>query len=264
MRIPCLRLPLPGDPRPTARERGPPRAGNHSSTRHIRATLPTTPLQGQHMSFKPNPFLSTLGAAQPVGFDVVHHDVAVQIIKERRIRRTVDLLGGGHPVVGDPEFLHHRLRQPMPTPFAGCVGEFVPLSVTPATRAAYATNTGYKATAIPRADLVVIAVDIEELSRYGLRPLVTDRSPLTAGCTISDELGSLEGVPWHRIHARQFSRSGPDSRGYDTEILVWGCVPLTGTARVICPDAASRKRFAAEAEAAGTAVKIVERPDAFF
>lgn len=218
------------------------------------------------MSFRTNPFLSTLGSTRPVGFDVVHRDVALQALKERRLLRTADLLDSGHPVVGDPAFLRHRLRQPMPMPFAGSVGEYAPLSVTPATRAAYATSTSYKAAPISRADLVVIAIDVEELSRYGLKPLVTDRSTLTAGCTISDDLGSLKSVPWHRIHARQLRSDGPDAKGYDTEILVWGGVPLTGNARIICPDAASRARFEAEAEVAKLTIDVVvvEEPNAFF
>ena len=214
--------------------------------------------------FKPNSFLSTLGPTEPTGFDVVHRDVALQVIRERRILRTADLLESGQPLVGDPAFLRHRVRQPVPQPFAGCVGDYAPLSVTPATRAAYATSTSYKAAAIPRADLVVITVDLKELSRYGLKPLVTDRSPLTAGCTISDDLGSLKGVPWHRIHARRLRSDGQDSRGYDTEILVWGCVPLTSIDRIICPDAASRRLFEAEARAAETTIVVIEVPEAFF
>jgi hypothetical protein len=57
---------------------------------------------------------------------------------------------------------------------------------------------------------------------------------------------------------------GPDAKGYDTEILVWARVPLTGNARIICPDAASREKFEAEAEAAELAIDVVEEPAAFF
>ena len=147
------------------------------------------------MPFKVNRFLDQLGPDQPRGFDVIHRDTAVNALKGGRIRCTGDRLTTEVRTVGDPEFLRRRQRQTMPTAFLGMISDYVPLSITPATRSAYAASTGYNTAAIPTSELVVISIDVEGLNRYGLRPLVTDRSPLAAGCLVSDDLQFLKGVP---------------------------------------------------------------------
>ena len=227
---------------------------------------PETPaiFKGFQMTYKRNMFLNKLGPNRPTGFDVMHKDVAAEVLKTGRIFHTEELLKTRLPVVGDPLFLNNRLKKAMPQPFKGMVGNYVPLSVTPATRAAFATSTAHNAAAIPRSDLVVVAIDIEGLTHYGLRPLVTDRSPVTAGCVVSDDLKALQAVPWERIHERQLRRDGEDSKGYDAEVLIWHSVPLAGVARVICPDSASRRMMEARAKKCGVEIEISEDAAAFF
>lgn len=216
------------------------------------------------MPFRTNPFLDRLGPTKPRGFDVLHRDTAVVALRAGRIRCTEEFLTTGGRTVGDPEFLRRRQRQPMPEGFLGTVSAYAPLSVTPATRSAYAASTGYNTAPVPRSDLVVIAIDVEGLSRYGLRPLATDRSPLATGCVVSEDLQSLDAVPWDKVRARQLRKDGDDSRGYDAEFLIWSSVPLAGVAEVVCPNGDSRRLMEETAQECGIAIKVVEDAAAFF
>ena len=216
------------------------------------------------MPFKTNPFLDRLGPTKPRGFDVVHRDTAVAALKGGRIGCTGEFLAAGGRTVGDPEFLRRRQRQPMPEGFLGTVSAYTPLSITPATRSAYAASTGYNTSKIPRSELVVIAIDIEGLNRYGLRPLASDRSPLAAGCLVSDDLQSLDAVPWDKVRGRSLRKDDDHSRGYDAEFLVWNSVPLAGVAELVCPDAESRRHMQATAQECGIEITVLEDDAAFF
>ncbi len=216
------------------------------------------------MPFKTNPFLNQLGPDHPKGFDVVHRDTAVDALRRGRIRCTRDRVASEMCAVGDPEFLQRRTKQTMPERYLGMVSDYVPLSITPATRPAYAASTGYNTAAIPRSELVVISIDVDRLGRYGLRPLVTDRSPLAVGCIVSDDLQTLDGVPWEKVRSRHLRKNGDDSRGYDAEFLVWDAIPLVGVAELICPDSESRRLMQATAKECGIKIKTVEDGAAFF
>ena len=159
-----------------------------------------------------------------------------------------------------------RAAKALQPPFCGTVGQHVVLTVTPRTRAAFASSRPGNPGAIhfERRQVVVLCLSMEGLQGCGRQVLFHARNLLRSVDGVSEDPAVLEGAAWDLIRRHHIKREGAEAeqlRRYDAGALVRGDLPIQAVQAIACVGPASEAEVKAWAIPAH--IEVIQRP-AFF
>ena len=197
-------------------------------------------------------------------------ETALACLGAGRLLSTRDMLGRPElRALGVQVHVRSRLDARLTHPFHGTVGDAVPLSFTPHTRAVLAscgTTPQVGAEPIPREQIVIAIVSLDDLRAAGVPLVFSDRAPTRPDAEMIEDV-RLDSLPWNRFRTRNFAARDADREElarYGAEVLVWMGVPL-GLVREC---AVVSQNIAAElnerASASGLPALFKSRPGWFF
>lgn len=192
----------------------------------------------------------------------LHVEAAIAMMREDRLWPFAETVAGRDLVaIGIDRFNSRRAAQPLPVPWTGRVGEFVVFDVTPCTRPAFASVTAHPGAArVERRDVVAVCISHEALRALGRPTVYVDRMCTRAEANFSGDRDLLGTAAWARIRTRNLRAAAEDPEEvfrYDAGALVWGPVPTSLAAAVVCKDAAT----AAKVRAQLPATRVEALPD---
>jgi hypothetical protein len=175
-------------------------------------------------------------------------DTACAIVDADRVPPFGEMVKhGGLTPLGVGRFNDLKAARDLPLPWAGRVGEFALLDLTPCTRASFASVTGQPgAMRVQRRDVVCLCISHDALRSLNQPLVYVDRLCSRPDARFSGDRDCLRDAAWERIKRRDFRADNTDPGAvhhYDAAVLAYGSVPMSVVEAIVVKDDAATKRF---------------------
>ncbi len=169
--------------------------------------------------------------------------------------------------IGNADLITKRAGRAVPEEPGGTLSDYVPFYFTPCSVMLLNILTGRNVPQRSPEEIAMLVSSVANLQQHGVRVLVTDRHASMEVAKFSKGADGLASVDWSILQNRDFRRD-PDDPGkmerYQAEALAHGKVPIEALLGIACFNTTAAERLQEMQDAAGTNVKVVQRPDWFF
>lgn len=208
----------------------------------------------------------SLGPGVPYLFAAMHISSALRSLEAGMLPTTRAALADPDPrIVGDPRVVRERLMRPMQAPHFGRIADYASLTFTPRSPAVYGSCGPVPAQGAERillGDIVIAVISLDDLLRSGLLAVFCDRLAVRPDAAMFSG-ARLDLLPWDAIRGSRFGAQVEALKRarYNSEMLIWGGLPIAAGVRFACVDANAADAFAKAAAGLGIGIdEVLLRP----
>lgn len=169
--------------------------------------------------------------------------------------------------IGSADLISKRERHPLPLPYVGVLGDYIPFYFTHSSMMLFNIITGKNVPRQSKEDIVFLVGSLRKFVSDAIPFVYTDRHAYLANPQFSNTLDDLNRIDWDILQRRDFQRNGNDptkTSRYQAEALVHRHLPMHGLLGAACYTASVTEEVRHHFAAAGIPTRVATRSEWYF
>jgi hypothetical protein len=205
-----------------------------------------------------------LSADRALIFRITHMNNVPWILRHGLHCQTAAVIDPNFVAIGSAGLIDRRTTREIAMRPGGTLSDYVPFYFTPITPMMLNIVTGRGVPQRAASDIAILVTSLHKLRDTGRRFIFSDRHAYLRTATFFDRIEDLTAIPWDHLNRRDFRRNAESPEIFDryqAEALVHSHVPIESILGFGCQDVRAESTLGSFVAQAGSALRVVRKPD---